>query len=120
METWPADLPQKIQSSFELKLRSGLVEESEERNPLRNRTYPEYEATFSLTMSTVQLTSFLLWWENTLNQTAPFLAPWLILIGFSSHFLKFTSTPSWKNVTPNYWEVSLPVEIITNTYNYMG
>lgn len=120
METWPVSLPQDITADFSVKMRSGLADDDEERNPSRTRTYPEYDASFSVFMTPAQLIIFRAWWDNDLNQSAPFTVPWLGTLGFDSHFLKFTEGPSWKNKSPWLWEVMLPVEIIANSYRYVG
>lgn len=113
MEAWPSSLPQKIKADYSIEPRCGLVDEDEERNPQRLRTYPEYDATVSVLMTTDQLKIFRAWWDETLNQCAPFTAPWLETLGFNFHFLRFTdSPPSWKLTGVRHWTITLPVEII--------
>jgi hypothetical protein len=119
VEAWPGTLPQTIKADYNIEPRAGMADEDEERNPQRTRTYPEYDATFSVFMNNTQKDEFRAWWDNTLNQSAPFTAPWLDLLGFEFYFLRFTDTPSWKGSGGAYWTVTLPVEIIAGAGNYV-
>ena len=112
MEAWPGSLPQKVKGNYSIEPRCGLMDEDEIRNPQRLRTYPEYDATFSMIMDSDQLSTFRAWWNDTLNQCAPFTAPWLDSLGFDFHFLRLTKTPSWKLTGVDHFTVTLPVEII--------
>ena len=112
MESWPGTLPQRVLNNFEIEPRCGLVDDGEVRNPERNRTYPERDATFQVFMTLAQLEIFKTFWNVTLNQAAPFTAPWLEPLGYSFHFLRFRDVPKWVNAGGGYWSVSLPVEII--------
>lgn len=112
MEPWPANLPQQIKADYSIEPRCGLADEKEERNPQRLRTYPEYDAVFSIRMTSGQKDVFRSWHNGTLNQCKAFAAPWLETLGFDFHFLRFTNPPSWKYSGANYWTITLPVEII--------
>jgi hypothetical protein len=112
MEAWPSSLPQSVLVDYEIEPRCGLTDEKETRNSERNRTYPERDATFQMVMTAAQVQTFRSWWDGTLNQCAPFTAPWLEGLGYSFHFLRFREDPSWSNMGVGYWTVTLPVEII--------
>ncbi len=67
MDAWPSDLPQTIKADYQIQPRCGLVDDAEERNPERCRTYPEYDATFNIRMTSGQKDSFRGWWDDTLE-----------------------------------------------------
>lgn len=112
MVSWPENLPQRVLADFEIAPRDGLNDDEEERNPERTRTYPERDATFKVLMTLAQVQVFRTFWDTTLNQCAPFTAPWLESMGYEFHFLRFLEAPSWANTGGGRWTVTLPVEII--------
>lgn len=112
MEHWPSNLPQSPTLDYNNNLRCGLVDEKEKRNPIRLRTYPEYNATFNLVMSNTQKNNFRNWYYDTIKEVAPFTVPWLEGLGFEFHFLRTVKPPKWKLMGVNYWMVTLSVEII--------
>lgn len=114
MEAWPSTLPQRVMVDYEIDFRTGLCDEGETRNPQRLRTHSEREATFQIFVTAAELETFKTFWNTTLNQSAPFTAPWLESMGYEYHFLRFLEAPGWTHSGGNYWVVSLPVEIIAN------
>lgn len=120
MEAWPSSLPQKVSAEFDISFANGLNSEDAEINPERTRTYPERETTLKVIMTLEQLSTFRTFWDTTLNQGAPFTAPWLEAMGFAFHFLRFVDAPSWENSGGGYWTVSLPVEIIAGVETDSG
>ena len=113
MESWPVTLPQSVFVDYDLQPRSGLLSITEERNSTRNRTYPEWAATFSMVVSTAQLAIFRTFYDETINQSAEFECPWLEDLDFDFHFVRFNSSPSWRtSQSPGYWVLTLPLEII--------
>ncbi|WP_320055751.1 hypothetical protein [Desulfuromonas thiophila] len=112
MEAWPGTLPQSPLAEFEAEPRCGLADEKEERNPQRLRTYPERDTRFQMMMTAAQLAAFRAWWDTTLNQSAPFTAPWLAAMGYGFHFLRLREPPSWSHLGGGRWALTLPVEII--------
>jgi len=113
MDSWPETLPQSVHIDYELQPRSGLLSSTEERSPTRNRTYPEWAATFSLIVSTAQLAVFRTFYDTTINQSGEFECPWLEDLGFDFHFARFLSSPSWRvSQAPGNWVLTLPLEIL--------
>jgi len=114
MESWPTGLPQSVRLDYEIQPRSGLLDVEEERNPVRNRTYPEWTATFSMIVSSVELSAFRTFFDDTISQSAPFTVPWLEGLGFDFHFVQFRDDgPSWRTSRKlNYWLLTLPLDIM--------
>ena len=113
MDTWPTTLPQSVFIDYDLQPRSGLMSTTEERNPTRKRTYPEWSATFSMIVTDAQLATFRTFYDTTINQCGEFNCPWLEDIGFDFHFVRFMSSPSWRtSQAVGYWLLTLPLEII--------
>jgi len=113
MNNWPSTLPQSVSIDYELQPRSGLMSTAEERNPTRNRTYPEWAATFSMVITTAQLATFRAFYDTTIAQSGEFECPWLDDLGFDFHFVRFLNTPSWRSSqSPCNWILTLPLEII--------
>jgi hypothetical protein len=113
MNSWPETLPQSVHTDYELQPRSGLLSETEDRNPTRNRTYPEWAGTLSMAVSTAQLAVFRAFYDTTINQSGEFECPWLEDLGFNFHFVRFLSSPSWRiSQAPGMWILTLPLEII--------
>ena len=112
MDAWPSTLPQAPFRNFGVDIDSGLLEPDEKNNPIRTRTYQEHEASFRFTQLTVaQLQALRTFYNVTLNQCAPFSAPWLSALGFDFHFLRFTDPPAFAKNGKN-WDVDIKVEII--------
>ena len=112
MNTWPLVLPQDPYFDYSADPVSGLLSADENNNPVRTRTYPESEAVFRFRQLTLaQVQTLRTFYDVTLNQCAPFTAPWLPEIGCDFHFLRLTAPPS---VTRNgrLWDVEIKVEII--------
>lgn len=113
MNSWPATLPQSVYMDYELQPRSGLLDPAEERNPTRNRTYPEWAGTFSMVVSLAQLATFRTFYDTTINQSGEFECPWLEDLGFNFHFARFLSSPTWRvSQAQGHWVLTLPLEII--------
>ena len=114
MDDWPATLPQSVTTDYEMIPRDGLMSTTEFCNPVRNRTYPEWTATFSMIVSSAQLAIFRTFYDTALNQSAPFTVPWLSVLGFSFYYAQFSDDgPSWKtSKIPGYWELTLPLDVI--------
>ena len=115
MEQWPdTGLPQSVRLDYEMQPRCGLLDPAEQRNSSRNRTYPEWSATFSMVVSSEQLATFRTFYDITIKQSGPFTVPWLSALGFDFHFVQFTDNgPSWNSTAKaGYWYLTLPVDII--------
>lgn len=117
MDTWPATLPQSVHIDYNLQPRSGLLSQTEQRNPTRNRAYPEWTGTFSMVITTAQLSTFRTFYDTTINQSGDFECPWLADLGLEFHFARFASSPSWRTSQAyGKWVLTLPLEIIASTY----
>lgn len=114
MYSWPSTLPQSVSPDYEITPRSGLLSTTEFRNPVRNRTYPEWSATFSMIVSSTQLSTFRTFYDSTIYQSGPFSVPWLESLGFDFHVVRFLNDgPSWESIAAaGYWKLRLPLEII--------
>lgn len=111
MISWPTDLPQFPLIDFSDALNSGLNSPDEAINPLRTRTYPEREAEYTFMMTTAQWQALRTFYAVTLNESAPFTAPWLVPLGYGFHYLRFTAPPKAKG--QGLWrEVTIGVEIV--------
>lgn len=82
--------------------------------PVRTRTYPEYSDSYMFRRLTVeQFQAFRAWWDVTLNQCAPFTAPWLALVGYSHHFCRFDAEQPWEATMHGTWfDLTIRVEVI--------
>lgn len=114
MDSWPSELPQSIFPDYEMTPRCGLKDSTEYRSPVRNRTYPEWAATFTMVVSSSQLAVFRSFYNYTICQSGPFSAPWLDTLGFDFHVVRFLDDgPSWESsAAVGYWRLRLPLEII--------
>ena len=96
MQTWPSTLPQSPFTDENSEPSSGLLSPEEKNNPIRIRTYPEKGVTFRFEGLTAEELQLLITFYNvTLNQSAPFSAPWLASIGFPNFFLRFSAPPKF-------------------------
>jgi len=117
METWPVTLPQSVHTDYTLQPYSGLMSQTEQRNPTRNRAYSDWVGTFSMIITTAQLATFRTFYDTTINQGGDFECPWLADLGLVFHFVRFFSSPSWRaSQAPGKWVLTLPLEIIATTY----
>ena len=115
MDAWPSTLPQSVFIDYDLSPRSGLMSTTEDRNPTRNRTYPEWAATFSMIVTSAQLATFRTFYDTTIQQSGEFECPWLEDLGFDFHFVRFLNSPSWRSSQAyGKWVLTLPLEIIAN------
>ena len=114
MEAWPSSLPQAPYYQFNGTQTSGLQDPEEILYPVRTRTYPEHVQTFTFRRLTIdQFQAFRAWWDTTLNQCAPFSAPWLESAGLSHHFCRFDAESPWEaTMTGTRLDLSIKVEII--------
>lgn len=97
MEAWPGVLPQAPFYQYNGAQSSGLLDPEETLYPVRTRTYPEHTRQFIFRQLTVsQFQAFRAWWDATLNQCAPFTAPWLATIGLDHHFCRFDTEQPWE------------------------
>jgi hypothetical protein len=114
MNFWPLTLPQYPYFDFNASVMEGLLSPDESNNPIRTRTYPEHEATYKFRqLSLSQLNIFKEFYNTTLNQCAPFSAPWLSLCGYNFHFLRFTESPAFA-LNGRLWDIEIKVEIIAH------
>ena len=112
MNAWPSTLPQSPLREFDSTQTSGLAKEDELNNPYRIRTYPEYSANFQFQQATLaQKQALWYFYDVTLNQGAPFSAPWLTDSGYEFHFLRFAGPPS-SVANDGLWDLAITVEII--------
>jgi len=115
METWPSSgIPQSVRDDYEMMPRSGLLDETEQRNSVRSRTYPELSAKFSMMITNDELTVFRSFYDDIVKQSGEFTVPWLSDLGLNNHIVQFTDNgPSWsRNDTDGLWLLILPVDII--------
>ncbi len=114
MEAWPSSLPQAPYYQFSGAQTSGLQDPEVVLYPVRTRTYPEQAETFTFRRLTIaQFQAFRTWWDTTLNQCAPFSAPWLVSNGFSHHFCRFDAETPWEaTLNGARMDLSIKVEII--------
>lgn len=114
MEAWPSTLPQAPHIDFSWQQSSGLLDAEEKLYPVRTRTYSEYAQQFSFKQLTVaQFKAFRAWWDVTLNQCAPFTAPWLAAAGCSHHFCRFDAEQPWEATLNGYgFDLVINVEVI--------
>ena len=113
MNTWPVTLPQSVFIDYELQPRSGLMSVTEQRNSVRNRTSPEWAATFSMVVTSAQLATFRTFYDATIAQSGEFECSWLSDLGFDFHFARFLNSPSWRpSQATGKWLLTLPLEIL--------
>jgi hypothetical protein len=116
MDTWPTsnNLPQSVREDYEMQPRTGLLDFDERRCPVRNRTYPEWSAMFSMYVSDIELATFRTFYDNTIKQSGPFIVPWLDALGFGFYFVQFTEEgPSWsQSDIEGLWLLKLPLDVI--------
>lgn len=111
MQAWLASLPQSPYHQFEGAQVAGLNDPESTLFPVRTRTYPEHTETFTFRRLTVaQFQAFRAWWDVTLNQCAPFSAPWLAAAGYSHHFCRFDAESPWE-ATVNGLRVDLTIRV---------
>lgn len=111
MIAWPESLPQCPAREFQLVPINGQADAEEQLSPYRVRTYPEHSATFSFkALSTEEMQALRTFYDLTLNQCAPFTAPWLPQCGLEHHFCQCSGPPTIER-TGTHWSVSLPVVI---------
>lgn len=97
MHAWPAALPQAPHHRFSGVHASGLLDAENRLYPVRTRTYPERRMSFVFRRLTVaQFQTFRGWWDETLNQCAPFTAPWLAAAGYSHHCCQLDAEQPWE------------------------
>lgn len=116
MESWLSSLPQIPYYQGSCEYENGLPDEDEDRNPVRNRTYPEQSQTVRFPrITTVQWQALRAFYRVTLNDgAAPFTAPWLSSLGYENHFCRFVSSPKADALGGGYWTVSIIIEIISS------
>lgn len=114
MQVWLSTLPQSPYYRFKGAQASGLNDPESTLFPVRTRTYPEHTETFTFRQLTVaQFQAFRAWWDVTLNQCAPFTAPWLETIGYSHHFCRFDAESPWEAALNGFrFDLTITVEII--------
>ncbi|MBM9615304.1 hypothetical protein JWJ90_13550 [Desulfobulbus rhabdoformis] len=114
MEVWPSTLPQAPHIDYSGQQLNGLLDPEERVNPMRTRTYPEYTRQFTFKgLTTTQFQTFRAWWDETLNQCAPFTAPWLEAVGLAHHFLRFNEESPWTATMDGYGlDLTITVEVI--------
>lgn len=113
MISWPSDLPQQPNYGHSKRLVSGLSSETDELSPRRTRTYPDYEATYEFRQLTLtQFTRFRVFYDEDLNQRAPFSAPWLPAAGFPHHFCQFAEAPTAQRNNGRF-DVTVSLRIIS-------
>lgn len=113
MIAWPSTLPQVPADEFSFALVGGLSSTEDELSQRRTRTYPEVEEKFLFEQCTAQqLQALRTFYDATLNQRAPFSAPWLEAAGFAHHFCQFTGPPSAEMVGL-YFNITINVLIIS-------
>lgn len=113
MIEWPVTLPQMPFQSYNISPAAGLAKPEETSNPYRTRTYPEWTGPFKFWMTPAQVPLIRDFYDTTLNQIAPFTAPWLDQIGFTHHFARMTSAPQL-SCNGTGWEVTINIEIIAS------
>ena len=112
MIAWPSTLPQAPYFEGSIEPGAGLLKDTEQNSPIRTRTYPEHEATFAFKQLTMaQMQALRTFWDVTLNQCAPFSAPWLPALGFDFHFCRMTAPPQLVKNERNF-DATIAVEII--------
>lgn len=116
MQAWPADLPQQPRAEADVQQSTGLLDPDARIYPVRTRTYPEHSATFVFPQITAaQFQAFRSWWDGTLNQCAPFSAPWLVLLGLDHHFCRFDPDGPWSvALSGALLDLTINVEIIAD------
>lgn len=114
MHAWPATLPQSPYYQFDGAQSAGLLDSENRLYPVRTRTYPEHTETFTFRrMPVAQFQLFRTWWDTTLNQCAPFSAPWLAAAGYSHHFCRFAAESPWEAAMNGIkLDLTITVEII--------
>lgn len=114
MQTWPSTLPQSPYYQHNGAQSSGIQNPEERLYPERIRTYAEHAETFLFRRLTVsQFQIFRTWWDVTLNQCAPFTAPWLAAAGYSHHFCRFDVEQPWEAImSGKRMDLNIKVEII--------
>jgi hypothetical protein len=113
MNVWPLTLPQAPFRDFDASPATGLTSHPDEsNNPIRTRTYPEHEVEFAFKQLTLaQLQAFRTFYDDTLNQTGPFSAPWLPDAGYVNHFLRIVPPPKITKNGRNF-DVQIVVEVV--------
>ena len=114
MITWPNTLPQSPGVDFSISYSEGLLKESEQNSPVRTRTYPEKTSSFTFEgLTNTQADTLRNFWGTSLNQSAPFIAPWLSSLESNPVFSRFISPPSFTKNDLS-WDVTVSLEIITS------
>ena len=112
MLAWPSTLPQEPYYEGNVEPDSGLLKDTESNSPIRTRTYPEQKASFVFKqMTRTQMQALRIFWNTTLNQSAPFSAPWLSGFGFTFHFCRMVAPPQIIKNERNF-DITIAVEII--------
>ena len=113
MISWPSSLPQMPERNYTTGLLSGLSSFEETLYVSRTRTYPEESAKFSFRQCTIlQVQTLRNFYDVTLNQKAPFAAPWLEPVGYLHHFCQFVSPPTVSAMGFKF-DISIDVLIIS-------
>lgn len=112
---WPASLPQTPGYRHEGQQAGGLLDVETLLSTQRTRTYPEEAATFTFRQITAaQFQAFRAWWDVTLNQVAPFSAPWLAKAGYDHHFCRFDAEQPWEAVmNGRRFDLTVRVEVVS-------
>lgn len=109
--TWPSALPQAPYYRYEGQQVNGLLDTETFLATQRTRTYPEESASFTFVQLTAaQFQTFRAWWDVTLNQCAPFTAPWLEAISTLPYFCRFDPESPW-SATINGFGIDLTINI---------
>ena len=112
MIAWPATLPQKMDRSFNAVIAYGQADPTEQINPIRTRTNPEYKATMSVLMTQTQLHYFMTFYKTTLNDGCEaFSASWLADAEFNNYFAVFIKTPTITN-KETLWLVKMELNLL--------
>ena len=114
MEAWPMSLPQTPYHIYEGAQASGIHDPESVLATARTRTYPEHTVTFTFRQITAsQYATFRAWWDEALNQSLPFSAPWLSKAGFSHHFCRFDPDNPWTvAIVDLRFDLTIKVEVI--------
>lgn len=115
METWPASLPIP-DIFFNCQLKAGLVDDQEQINSQRTRTYPERVSNFSIILTQTEFEALQTFYQTTLNGGGElFEASWLVDAGFTFHRLRFLNPGYTANLQDGMsWDVKMNLEIIAS------
>lgn len=109
--TWPLTLPQAPYYRYDGQQINGLLDTETFLATQRTRTYPEESASFTfMQLTAAQFQTFRAWWDTTLNQCAPFTAPWLEAISTLPYFCRFDPESPW-SATVNGFGIDLTINI---------